>query len=432
MGFTGLMMGVENEDDRLNATLGIYNRVALERDLTAFIKHSRTLRLIVIRITNLDNISRMTGSENTILISISVAEYLKKLIPTQYIYTANPGNFVLTLFDMEELEVYELVQDIRSRFEDPWKFEDNEIPLSATIFITGIPGRIKHTSDVFYMLDSTIPTDLEKATLEGDDLDFLLRRAALESAVSRGLDENSFEVYYQPTYNLDGSLHGAEALLRMHDSEMGNLFPDEFIPVAEQIGMIGDIDDFVLEEVCKFAASGIPAKYNMDCINVNLSVLQCMKPDFVEHITEIVERSGVDKGFINFEITESVAADDYRQLSRVVTDLKNNGFLISMDDYGTGYSNMNAIFSMNFDVIKIDKSILWSAEKGDLGQIILENSVRMIRQIKKKILVEGVETEKQLKMLRDLEVDYLQGYYYSKPIPKDEFIALIDKIEQVS
>ncbi|MBQ8983394.1 MAG: EAL domain-containing protein, partial [Lachnospiraceae bacterium] len=127
----------------------------------------------------------------------------------------------------------------------------------------------------------------------------------------------------------------------------------------------------------------------------------------------------------NFEITESVAASDYKFLGRVIRSLKKNGFMFSMDDYGTGYSNVAAILSLDFDVVKIDKSILWGAEKSELGLIILENTIHMVRQMKKQILVEGVETLAQIELLTKLGVDYLQGFYYSKPIPKQEFIVKI-------
>ena len=145
---------------------------------------------------------------------------------------------------------------------------------------------------------------------------------------------------------------------------------------------------------------------------------------------KIGESIGDKTGFwalddINFEITESIAADDYEMLSEVIRRLKNEGFLFSMDDYGTGYSNVSAVFSLNLDVVKIDKSLLWGAEKSKLGMIILENTIRMIRQMGKKILVEGVETAEQIELLKRLNVDYLQGFYFSKPIPLDDFMILI-------
>jgi EAL domain-containing protein (putative c-di-GMP-specific phosphodiesterase class I) len=182
--------------------------------------------------------------------------------------------------------------------------------------------------------------------------------------------------------------------------------------------------------VCKFLSTGFLYRYGMDCINVNLSVMHCMQPDFLDHIHQTVEEFAVDKNSVNFEITESVAANDYSILSNVVSELKGSGFMFSMDDFGTGYSNMSSMFSLDFDIVKIDKSILWGAFESDHGRIILENSVAMIRRMGQQILVEGVETAEQLDLLQKLRVDYLQGYYFSKPLPQDDFVAFIsDKTE---
>ena len=169
----------------------------------------------------------------------------------------------------------------------------------------------------------------------------------------------------------------------------------------------------------------------MSNVNVNLSVIHCMRPGFVEDTIAIVNKYGVRKKSINFEITESLAADDYEIFKNIISRLKKEGFMFSMDDYGTGYSNVNSIFSLDFDVIKIDKSILWAAEKNELGMTILENTIRMIQQMKLKIQVEGVETLEQIKLLERLKVDYLQGYYFSKPIPKNDLVKMIS-IEKAS
>ncbi len=425
--FTFAMISIENEDDRMNATIGVYNRSALRMDMDSAMKNYSHLYFDVIRITNSDIIARITGYNYVYKVYAVVADYLKTIVPGYCVYSVNPGVFVLMLYHKDVTEKDDIVNRIDERFMETWHIDEVEIPLLAIQMVGCLPIDISSTTEAFSMMESPLPTDLDKTILEDDDLDYLLRRAAVEAAVSRGLDAGSFEVYYQPTYYADEKLHGAEALLRMHDAELGNIFPDEFIPIAEQMGLIDNIDDFVLHEVCEFISTGIPEKCGMECINVNLSVLECMKPGFVDHILDVVESYGVDRNFINFEITESVSANDYKLLSRVIHSLKNVGFLFSMDDYGTGYSNINAIFSLNLDIIKIDKSILWEAEKSRTGAIILENSIRMMRQMEKKILVEGVETASQVDLLKNLGVDYLQGYYFSKPIPKKEFIDLIEK-----
>ena len=427
VGFTGIMMSVENEDDRVDFGMGYYNRAALNLDLKSCFHNKREVGLVILRITNFEVISKMVGSENSYIIADIIGPYLDSVAKHKYIYAPSPGTFVVTLYDRESKKAEKLSEDMVKRFEMPWDYNGRKIPLSAVVMTTNIPGKIKDVSQMFYMIDIPLPANLDKKLLKDDDLSMFFRRQAVESALSRGLEEGSFEVYYQPTYYLDQRLHGAEALVRMQDKELGRLYPDEFIPIAENIGLIDDIDDFVLEEVCKFLQTGIPQSAGMESINVNLSVLQCMRPGFVERICKIVESYQVEKSLINFEITESISADDYDTLSNVIIRLKEQGFHFSMDDYGTGYSNVSAVFSLNLDVVKLDKSLLWNAEKSGLGLIILDNTIRMIRQMQKEILVEGVETEAQIALLKSLAVDYLQGFYFSKPVPKDDFIKLIDR-----
>ena len=139
----------------------------------------------------------------------------------------------------------------------------------------------------------------------------------------------------------------------------------------------------------------------------------------------LVRESGADRSQISFEITESVEAGDYSVLKAVIREFKQQGFQIYMDDFGTGYSNVSGLFSMDFDVIKIDKSILWSAEKSEYGLVILSNNVRMLRQMHLGVLVEGVETREQIDLLSKLGVDYLQGFYFSRPLPEKELVALL-------
>lgn len=425
LGFTGVMMSVENEDDRIDMGMGFYNRIAMNLDIGGCFRNGRKMKLIMIRIHNYDLVNRLVGNGETNTISLILSDFLTSVVKRYNIYVPEKDTFVLTLYDLSKEQALAMAEQISRRFEDAWEYGEYSIHLNAAVILADVPEQIRSTAELAYMIDSPIPENKERSLLMDDDLNFIMRRHAIEDALSRGFAENSYEVYYQPTYHLNGRLHGAEALIRMTDKELGRLFPDEFIPIAEQDGLIDDIDEFVLNEVCRFLKSGIPQKYGVDNINVNLSVLQCMRPGFVESINEIVERNGVNKRLINFEITESIAASDYETLSQVIRRLRSEGFLFSMDDYGTGYSNVSNIFSLNFDVIKIDKSLLWGAEKSELGMVILENTIRMIQQMEKKILVEGVETVEQLHLLEKLKVDYLQGYFFSKPIPKKDFIKHI-------
>lgn len=419
----GAMLAIESEDDRLDSDTNIYNRKALQMDVHNFRIMKENVHLMFIKIINADVIERITGSANDDILTEVIATYLKTLVPRYNIYHPNPETFVITFSGYDEAKIEGIRNNIMSRFEDKWDIANSAVLLDAAVIGSSMTGELNSVDDVMFIADSIIPANANK---EDVDIAWLMRRAEIERAIKRSLREEKFEVYYQPTYNLIGSsLHGAEALVRMNDDSIGYISPEEFIPVAEQIGLVEEIDDYVLREVCTFLESGIPMEHGMDCINVNLSVIQCIRPGFFEHITEIVNEYKIEHSMLNFEITESVGAEDYHVLSQVAKKLKSQGFLLSMDDYGTGYSNMEGIFSLDFDVVKIDKSILWSAEKNSNGRIILKNSVNMIHDLGCKVLVEGVENTEHIEMLKVLGVDYLQGFFFSKPVPKQKFLEII-------
>ena len=440
LGTLGIMLLMENEDDRIEPETGIYNRHGLEIDLDTNFKLKNRVDILSLRITDVGTSLRSIGLTNINNLTNDIAEYLKTKVQRYYIYNIDPSQFIILLGDKEQEDhqrrykklfknyepnctIDELADDLMERFKGNWNMGKTKTSLNPVIIKANIPDDFKTVEEVFFFIDSPVPQRLDKPVLEGDDLGYLLRRTSIENAIHRGMSEGGFEVYYQPVYELHTKkLYGAEALLRLHDSELGQIYPDEFIPVIEQMGLIDDVDNMVLGRVCEFIESGIPSKAGMATLNVNLSMIQCMQKGFVDRINQIVDGYNVDKHMITFEITESVGADDYKKLGEIITELKASGYQFAMDDYGTGYSNIQSIFSLDFDVVKIDKSILWAAEKGDLGMTILTNSINMIKQMRKKIVVEGVETESQIHLLEELGVDYQQGFYFSKPIPKDAFI----------
>ncbi len=425
IGLTGVMMIIENEDDRIDPETGLYNRQAFIMDLQTYLLNKTKVHAVCLRIETPEIISRNSGQANREMAERKVSEYLVSIHQKYNVYKLGRRTFVLMAFGKNDDEAYDLASRIALRFDKPWKLVDTMVLLSSSLLVAKIPEQLDTLNDSLYMFDSFKPGKGAKNILFGDDLNNILRGSAIEKSISNGLAEGKFEVFFQPTYTIDGrKLHGAEALVRLRDDEMGLLFPDEFIPVAENNGLIDAIDDYVLMEVCKTIKEEKLDEY-VDCINVNLSVVQLMKPGFVDHINGIVDMTGVDKSMINFEVTESVSGGSYDVLNNVINDLKKEGFLFSMDDYGTGYSNMKALASMNLDCIKIDKSILWEAEKSELGFIILENCIRMIHQMELNILVEGVETEDQIKLLEPMGVNYLQGYFFSKPVPKDKFLKIV-------
>lgn len=247
----------------------------------------------------------------------------------------------------------------------------------------------------------------------------------IDTIIENALSCHNFEVYYQPIFSVrENRFNSAEALLRLKDEKYGFVSPEIFIPAAEKSGAIHRIGAFVLEEVCRFISSDEFKDLNMDYIEVNLSVVQCMRPDLDKEVMAIMGQYGIRSNQLNLEITETAASFSQNVLMDNIDSLTSKGISFSLDDYGTGYSNMRRIASMPFDIVKLDKSFT-NEENNPKMNIIVENTIRMIKDMKMKIVVEGIETASLVKRFSDLECDYIQGYYYSKPVTRNEFVKFI-------
>ena len=220
-------------------------------------------------------------------------------------------------------------------------------------------------------------------------------------------------------------MESAEALIRLTDEKLGFVSPEEFIPIAERSGRILKIGEIVFESVCRFLSEGVITQYGIKYIEVNLSVVECMQSSLSEKLFHTMNQYHLDPSQINLEITETATAERIGMLVKNMTELHKNGITFSLDDYGTGYSNISYMMSLPFHIIKIDKSLLWSSMKNEKAMIALESIISMIRGMNMKILVEGVENEEMVELLKKLECHYLQGFYYSKPVPENEFIAFM-------
>ncbi len=424
--FLGVMLAVENEDDRRDSIFGVYNRNALRDDLNTVFRLKQQSGIIGVRVVNYDILMRLMGHSGVDTIVRPVAEYLRTLFPWYQIYRVTPTDFVI-LIDHDEEALIRLSEEIYIHFAEGVHVPQIDTPIRVLMLRALIPEEMRGQDDVMQMVDGPLPETEEKGILSGKRIACFSRSTELENAISRGIVGKNFEVYYQPVHRMeDLKLYGVKALARLHDKELGDLMPGEFIPLAERNGMIQQIGEMILEEVCDFIASGEPTKLGIHCVNVNLSFMQCMQPDFADRVIRLVDRYGVRTDMINFEITKPVNKTDFTVLDRVIRDLKKRGFLFSMEDYGSGYANIDSIFTLDFDVVKIDKSILWSAAQSENGRIILSSSIKLVKELGRKILVEGVESVEQINVLEDFEVDYLQGYYFSKPVKRQELYQLVE------
>ncbi len=245
----------------------------------------------------------------------------------------------------------------------------------------------------------------------------------IERALKRAIMGEGLEVYYQPIYSTEKKkIVSAEALVRIHDDKLGVIYPDDFIWRAERDGSIVKLGEMVFEETCRFISENDLDALGLDYIEINLSPIQCVREKLANEFIEIVNRYGVRPGQINLEITES-STSDYSMVRENMDKLREAGMSLSLDDYGTGYSNLINVLNLPLQIIKIDKSILWAYFRE--GNEILLQVIKTFRYRDFKIVVEGVEDEKMVRELEELGVEYQQGYYFSKPVPKDKFLTFL-------
>ena len=250
--------------------------------------------------------------------------------------------------------------------------------------------------------------------------------------LTKAVREKAFNVVYQPIWSSEARrFASAEALVRLQDcGELGFISPEIFIPMADHQGMIDEIGSIVFEKVCSFAAENRLWEKGINYIEVNLSGMQSVDPGLPAQLSAVMQKYGIDPKFINLEITETASIDGGELLDANMRSLRSLGCHFSMDDFGTGYSNLAQMARVQFELVKLDKSLIWPAfgENPEEPMVILESCITMILQLGAHIVAEGVETEEQAEFLSQHGVSYLQGYFYSKPIPGEAFLEKIASV----
>ncbi|HBG4072421.1 TPA: EAL domain-containing protein [Clostridioides difficile] len=251
----------------------------------------------------------------------------------------------------------------------------------------------------------------------------LYKEKRLEDNMNKALEKGEFIVYYQPKYSLSdvNEIEGAEALIRWNSPEFGFISPIDFIPLFEKNGFIVNIDMFVFEEVCKTLNKWINKGYTPVPISVNMSRVHLYRDNFIENITDLISKYNISPEFIELELTESVVFDNLNILIDIMKKIKEIGFLISMDDFGSGYSSLNLLKDLSFDILKLDRGFLIETTDTKRGKIIISKIVEMAKAIDIKVICEGVETYEQVEFLKEIGCDKVQGYLFAKPMVLDEF-----------
>lgn len=259
----------------------------------------------------------------------------------------------------------------------------------------------------------------------------VLKEQKIINAMEMAIQNKEFTLYLQPKYDIEkGTIIGAEALVRWISQENGFISPGDFIPVFENNGFVYEVDKFIWEESCRYLRKWLDEGREVHPISVNVSRIDLYDPKLVKHLVDLREKYQLPSQYLELEITESAYTEDPEQIITITRQLREAGFVILMDDFGTGYSSLNMLKDIQIDVLKLDMGFLKSSDYSAKGGNILTAILKMAESLKMQTIAEGVETKEQVEFLKSIGCKYVQGFYYSKPLPVGEFEKLISNIKE--
>lgn len=416
---------------------GLYNRMKCESDLKKIIKQSIKDgvkgALMFIDLDDFKHINDGLGHQYGDVLLQQIAAGLQSIVGLRgKCYRMGGDEFVAIVMPDMFSELERIANKVKDMFNKPWYLMETEYFCTMSMGIAVFPDDSKDVHEIIRLADIAM-YESKKNGKNGytfyDSCSKLntARRLDIENsmrqAVTSGIEE--FVVFYQPVVDVrTGECSSCEALVRWDSKALGFMGPGDFIPLAEYLGLITSIGDYVLEEACRqcryWNEHGIPDFH----INVNLSVVQLLQKDVAETVARILKKTGVNPKNIVLEITESFAINDMDRVLDIIKGIKKLGPRIALDDFGTGYSSLNYIKQLPLDIIKVDKTFIEDIVEDEYAQAFIKLIVELSDTIDTDIIVEGVENEAQLNILKELGVDYIQGFYYGKPVPAYEFEKL--------
>lgn len=415
---------------------GLFNRMCCERDLARIIdeakKSNQKSALLYLDLDDFKHINDGLGHQYGDVLLKDISNGLRSIKGLEEnCYRMGGDEFVIIVPPHVYPEFDRIVDDIKNVFITPFYLKDGEYYCTMSMGIVEFPEEGDAVNELVQKADVAMYEAKKSGKnrvakyVTGSTSDANKRldmEKNMRDAASDCLEE--FLVYYQPIIDIqkEGTpCVGAEALVRWDSKEMGFVSPADFIPLAEYLGLINPIGDHVLMEACKslkyWNENGHP-EYK---VNVNLSVVQLMQNDIVERIKEIVSNTGINPHNLTLEVTESLAINDMVRMKKIMSSIREMGIRIALDDFGTGYSSLNHIREIPLDVIKVDQSFVRELAQDDYSKSFIRMVAELAGAIDVSICVEGIETQMQYKVLEDMKVRLVQGYFFDRPMKYDDF-----------
>lgn len=416
--------------------IDLFSDEAFSKIVPDLIRKKRPFECLCICIQNFATVNTLYNSYNVNLVLGQVGKWLLRQFPHCTIFYFREGQFII-LNAHNKYALQDRIDIITDRFSKPWKYKDFEISFTITFAYMPKELTMDSVSTAFECLElgmseCSLPfkTPNSVVTINESYLEKVHRTEQVARAIGKAIKNRSLMIYLQPLYSSkEQRVTAAEALARLHDDELGFIPPNEFIAIAENNGQIIELGRQIFDETCKFISEHDLDAMGIDFINVNLSPTQCMNENLADDLLATIYKYNIPTSRINLEITES-SIDDIGTIRKQMERLSNMGLRFSMDDFGSGTSNVSRLVELPFTIVKLDMALVWSYFRGTSK--ILKSQIEMFLNEQMKIVAEGVEDEHMANELVSLGCEYAQGYYYSKPLPINEFIEYMNSNSHVN
>ncbi|SES91822.1 PAS domain S-box-containing protein/diguanylate cyclase (GGDEF) domain-containing protein [Oceanobacillus limi] len=418
---------------------GLANRYRFNKQLSALIEDENTEQLAVLffdldrfKLVN-DSMGHGVGD----LLLKEVSNRLKSCVNhIEGLARYGGDEFIVSLVNKDSQEVANIAKTILQSFVEPFYIETYELYITPSIGVSLYPTNGEDVETLVRKADSAMYQAKSKGKnnfqfYRSNHSNHIFERLEIEADLRKAIGQQEFELYYQPKINLQsGRISGTEALIRWKHAEKGMISPAEFIPLAEETGLIIPIGEWVLRQACiqnkKWQDDGLDPMV----VSVNLSVRQLYQPNLVDMVQDILRETDLDPYYLELEITESMIMDTERGL-KVLHELKDLGVQISLDDFGTGYSSLHYLKDFPINKLKIDQSFVRNSTEDKNDEAIIKTIIVMAHQLDFEVIAEGVETVEHLGLLQRNLCNEAQGYLFSKPLPPKDFITNFDRMKQI-
>ena len=430
LGILALFLTINNPNANRDSLTGVYNHLYLTRRSDELIAAGKSFHIITIYLYQLKHINKVAGVEGGDYILQLTAKKLEELCGSR-VFRITGKRFLVLTMSLQEYEYY--ITQIKKMFETDMQLDADSSKPATPVILSGIVhGQKLGTSGLMLEYAEYLESlSMQNGVIEviQDDqqtMDGFLYNKKVEQYLHTAIAQDLFEVYYQPVYSTEkNDFVTLEALSRLHHPELGWIAPDVFIQIAEKNHMIEQITDLQFKRVCMFINEHRDLMKKLFNIKVNLSSLDLMRSDCSSHFIRMMDDMDIHHDWIQFEITETVATEYNAGLGMVIDGFMAAGVRLCLDDFGSGYANLNTVMRLPFSAIKIDRTLLFDICNDKKRAMFYQSIIETFHRMGYSIVSEGVETEEEMSLLSSWGVDMIQGYYFSRPLPVEELLKLL-------